>query len=218
VELDSGFALAYAELARVQASMIHFGSDVSPERLEAARAAAVRAIELAPNDVRSHIAMGFFQYHALKNYPEAERAFARAAELRPRDPELLRGLALVQRRHGQFRASTRNLEAAIVLNPRDINLILDLLDNYISGARWRDSARYIELAMTLSPDQSVIRTFETISIWGQTGSTDGTREVLESAPDRSDPGVSQYGCMLEIYEGTMMRRSNELRNQGVPSS
>jgi Flp pilus assembly protein TadD len=79
--------------------MIHFGTDVTPERREETRAAAFRAVELAPEEARSHIAMGFFQYHALKNYPEAERAFARAAELRPRDPELLRGLALVQRLH-----------------------------------------------------------------------------------------------------------------------
>jgi serine/threonine-protein kinase len=201
VEIDPEFALAYSKLARTQALMVHFGQDITAERRQAAGAAAARAVELAPESASSHIGMGFFQYHALKDYAAAERAFARAAEIRSDDPELLHGLALVQRRQGQWIESNRNFEAAIDLNPRDINLIIDLSDQYVSASRWEDAARFLASARALRPDHPMLYILETIEVWCRTGVAADARGILESAPTHTAPWIAQLYCSLEIYEG-----------------
>jgi serine/threonine protein kinase len=64
VELDSGFALAYAELARAHSILYYLWYDHSAGRLDMAAAAADRAMTLAPELPGVHLALGYYRLYS----------------------------------------------------------------------------------------------------------------------------------------------------------
>ena len=70
VALDSGFALAWSQLAAVH-SILYVNSTPTPARAEAARSAAARARALAPTRPEGHQALGLFYSAVLGDNPRA---------------------------------------------------------------------------------------------------------------------------------------------------
>lgn len=101
LERDPAFVDAWALKSRAHAAIVHFSYDRSNERDRRAHEAAARALELDPGSAEAHVAMGFYYYHARKEYEAALEQFATAAEIRPDDTDMLLGSALVLRRQGR---------------------------------------------------------------------------------------------------------------------
>lgn len=201
VEADPRFARAWAALARSRSRMVHFGAASTDDDVARARAAAERALELAPGQAFPHVAMGFFHYHGRKDYAAAEREFARAAAISPGDPDMLNGLALVQRRRGNWAESTRNFEAAMNLNPRDPNLILNLLSQYVMGSRWPDAERIDRVARQLGIDVPYRLVLSGLIPIVRDGDLDEARRRIDAFPDPADPWIAELGGLVEIYDG-----------------
>ncbi len=80
VQLDPGYALAHAKLAYATI----WGSRLSPRQaLDAARIAARRALQLAPNLAEAHMAEGLVQLYQDLDWQGAEQSFLRALQLDP---------------------------------------------------------------------------------------------------------------------------------------
>jgi non-specific serine/threonine protein kinase len=205
VDADPGFARAWAQLAKTSALKVHFGIEVSQEAVDRSRHAAERALDLQPDAAFSHVAMGFFQYHALKDYSAAERAFARAAKITPNDPEMLRGLGLVQRRRGDWNASTRSFEAAMDLNPRDPGLVSDLLDQYVSGSIWPEAERMLASARELEESSSSSGTFGALIPLLRDGDLDAARAELDQAVDPTANWIAESYGIIEVCAGNYER-------------
>lgn len=81
IELDAGYAPAFAGLATVHATMYEwFGADAAD--LMAAERASERALELAPGMAEAHVARGC-ALALSRRYDEAERAFEQAIAINP---------------------------------------------------------------------------------------------------------------------------------------
>jgi len=182
VELDPNFALAWAQLGQVHASIVHFGFDRSESRINASLAAVERAMELAPESPWPHHALGMYHYHVHKEYGLAAEAFAAADRLRPDLPEVLKGLALVQRRWGKWEESTGNLEKAVRLSPRDESLLVSLGANYLFVRRYPEALRAVDRCLEVRPDASWCQHYRWSSLVAGDGAIGRARELVDALP------------------------------------
>ncbi len=199
-EMDPDFTEAHALLARIHAMIIHFGFDTSAERDRMSREAAERALALDPGSASAHVAMGFYHYHAHKDYDAAMREFDAAAALRPDDPDMLFGSALVLRRQGKWDESTRRLERARALDPRDEQALVDLGQNYLETGRVEDALRTLEAAETIRQDLGWVYFYQALTHWAGTGDLAAARRVLGEAPPGDQETKDFYWTMQLIYE------------------
>lgn len=106
----AGIADAYVQLARFN------GMPALPGMNEA-RAAARRALELAPDDPVALTAMGWVARTADWNWPEARRYFARALEVQPGSAATLSASAILELNLGQKQEALQLARRAVAADP-----------------------------------------------------------------------------------------------------
>jgi serine/threonine protein kinase/tetratricopeptide (TPR) repeat protein len=154
VELDPGFAVAWASLA-VQHSWLYFtGYDRTPERRAAARKAAERSIEVDPALPNGHQALGYYYYYCDRDYERALVEYARAMATRPNDMGALKARAFILRRQGRWEESTSLLERALDVSPRSSNIAWNLMGSFQYLRDFRRAEEYADLTISLEPDST----------------------------------------------------------------
>lgn len=161
VARDPGFALAHAARSRVVAAIAAEYADAGElKRLYAdARAAAQRAIDLAPDLPEAQLAMGFVLFTCLIQPREARPFYDRAAELAPGDADILLLFALFCSRTG--RAAEAEAAAARAVSLDALNARAHRATGSIRYAARRYAqalpplARALELTPTLANAHSV---------------------------------------------------------------
>ncbi len=152
VRLDPRFALAWAKLAQAHALTFWFFYDRTDERLARAKAAADRAVELAPDLTEAHVAMGYYHYWGSLDYDRALEELAIAKRNQPDNSDLLDAIGLVQRRQAKFEEAIANLEKAARLDPRNFQMGWDLGQTLYLVRRYDESERYMEQVIGIAPD------------------------------------------------------------------
>jgi TolB-like protein/predicted Ser/Thr protein kinase len=186
VALDPGFALAWARLSFSHSAAFRGDNVPSPPEAEAAKKAAERAMELAPNMPEGHVALGNYYIWVRKDPEKAFEAYARGLAVAPDDAHLLRGLARAERARGRWEEALAHLHRARVLDPRswegERQLAFALLWLRRTGEAREASDRGLALApanLTLISDKAM--TFL------QEGDLAGARAVLAAAPKEVEP-------------------------------
>jgi TolB-like protein/Flp pilus assembly protein TadD len=152
VELDPGFAVAWASLS-VQHSWLYFtGYDMTPERRAAARKAAERSIEVDPALPYGHWALGYYYFYCDRDYERALVEFARVLAIRPNSMGALKARAFVIRRQGRWEESTSLLERALEASPRSSNIAWNLIGSFQYLRDFRRAEEYADLTISLEPD------------------------------------------------------------------
>jgi TolB-like protein/Tfp pilus assembly protein PilF len=97
VELDSGYALAWVDLSSYYSGLAFFDTDASrfDEFVAESRAAALKAIEVDPNESDGYAVLGYSHW-CLQELPEGEEAYRKALALNPNNSGALSGLGLTQ--------------------------------------------------------------------------------------------------------------------------
>ena len=129
VEKDPKFTLAYCLAAEINVLVYRY-DEHTPERLARAKAAAARAVELAPDLGESHLAQALYYYHGLRDYVSAERELNLAAPTLAGTTKFLLPKQIVERRFGHWKDAVRDGEKAMSLNPRDPALAGVLIQTY----------------------------------------------------------------------------------------
>jgi len=179
LELDPGYALAWAELGGAYADQAGYGW-VLPvaEGYGRAREAVERALSLEPDLAEAHADMGLIQMFYDVDWRGAEVSFARARELAP-------GNALVLRGAGTLALNTNRLEEAVALfrlaleqDPLswmtyyDLGLALHAADRLAEAeAAWRKG-------MELTPHGTERRAHLAMFLLAQGRSEDALAEVM----------------------------------------
>jgi TolB-like protein/tRNA A-37 threonylcarbamoyl transferase component Bud32/Flp pilus assembly protein TadD len=83
IDADPSYALAYAGLADSYSVMGFFGFDRPATTYTRARAAAERALEIAPGLAEAHCSLGYVRHHYDRDWAAMERSYRRAIELKP---------------------------------------------------------------------------------------------------------------------------------------
>jgi serine/threonine protein kinase/Flp pilus assembly protein TadD len=159
IEIDSGFALAYAGFADA-CSFLYMYWDGSKANLEAADSASRKALELDPDLAEAHAARGF-AYSLRREYGPARDHFERAIRLNPKLYEAHYFYARSCFQEGKFAEAVEHYEAAARVRPEDYQALLLMQSPLNSLGRIEEAAgalrRGLQVAekhLELNPDDA----------------------------------------------------------------
>jgi len=150
VELDPNFALAWAGLSSMQ-SLAHWELDSSPERVSAAKAAMDRALALEPDLPEVHLGLGYYRYYVLRDFTGALSELREAEPALPNDTDVIKTIAMVQRRLGQWDEALAGFGRVVELDPRDIDSYCNLALTYEALRRFPEALAVFNRALSWEP-------------------------------------------------------------------
>jgi TolB-like protein len=185
VALDPRFAQAWAQLSR--AHSFHYANNVpTPAEREQARAAAERALALAPGLAVAHLALGDYYEATRGDWLRAAEQYALGRQKAPRDADLLVGTALVQQRTGQWEDGLASLRQAQAVDPRSALTARRLARTLLLLRHYDESRETADRGLALAPQSlGILETKVILSI--AQGDLEGARSVLKAAPREVDP-------------------------------
>jgi TolB-like protein len=185
VALDSGFALAWARVSQTHA-LLYFLSVPTLADGEAARAAADRALALAPKRPEGHLALGDYHYRVTKESTRALEQYALGRRLAPRNADLLVGTALTEQTLGRWEEALQHLQQAQTLDPRSVNTARRLARTLLWLRRYPEALRVSDQGLALAPAGLELLENKAMVYLAQ-GNLGGAQAVLRAAPKEVEP-------------------------------
>jgi len=202
VELDPTFALAYANLSQSHSWMYWAYYDRTDERLNKAKEAVDRALELKPDLPEAHLALGFYYYWGSRDYDRALEQFAIAQKGQPNNSDLIRAIGFVQRRQGKFEQAVTNLKKAAELNPGSSGQADEVALTYQVMRKYAEAEYYLDRAISLAPDWPEAYSRKAWVYIYSEGDTKKARKVLQEATGKADVSRLVPDLVgLDIFDG-----------------
>lgn len=212
LELDPGFAAAYARLSIVHSDAYWFHFDRSEQRVLNSKRAAEAALRLDPNLALAHTAMGSYHYHGRLDYDQALASYQKATALQPNDTETLIGIGAVLRRQGKMEEALPYFEKAVKIDPRSSRNVRELAYTQEFLRMYEEAYHTYDRAINISPDELVNYIFKA---WIQVkwkSDLEGARAILMTAVQKKVPNpdayVEKFLARLE-YLGRNYQKSEE---------
>jgi len=183
-QLDSHFALAYARLSRTHSYIYWRFFDHSPERLQQAKDAVDRSLEIEPDLPEAHEALGFYYYMGHLDYERALQEFEIALGQQPGNVEVISGMGYVERRRGNFEVALTHLENAARLDPRDGSLQSQVGMTYALLRNYAEADAHYGRALALVPDDAEAYVARARNYVDWEGDVFKAAAVLREAADR----------------------------------
>ena len=209
---DSLFALAWARLGMAHLRMYWFFYDRSAERLNEARWAVDRAVNLDPDHPEVRLALGYYHYWGHNEYDRALAELRKVEDLQTNDAELFEALGNVRRRQGAFEDAVGHFRSASVHNPRSPIVAFILAQTLALTGEYGEAADYLDRAVRLRPE--FINAY-----WNQArlyllaeANTEKARTALESWPAAAtDPVIVHHAVLVDVFERRPQRALDRIR-------
>ena len=201
VQLDPGFALAWAEIARVRAVMYLDGFDRTVRSRAEARQAIDRALRLAPESPRVRFDLGLYYYWFDHDYQRALDEFGRARKTRNDWADIRVAEAYVLRRGGRWDEALRDLDQAAELDPSGWGVAREQGVTCLYLRRYEEAERHLKKAVALAPDEQEMYGFLAETYWGWKGDLAKARAALQAMPPSGDAWPTYWWFWQEVYEG-----------------
>ena len=159
VQLDPGFALAWARLSRANAQM-YFGLDSTTARRDAAERALKTAQKLQPNSPETLLAQAYYQYWVRRDYDLAKATFGRVRELLPGSSDVPGALALIARRQGHWDESVAYWEQTLALDPRNTEWLTNAAQTYAALRQFPAALKTYDRLLDIVPNDPDTVAFE----------------------------------------------------------
>jgi TolB-like protein/Flp pilus assembly protein TadD len=150
VALDSNFAEAWAQLARARA-FLYFNGGPAPGLKLQARAAAEKAMTLAPGETPSVLAIAHYYRFVEQKLEPAVREVRAAHARNPKDPGLLTALGGLEVALGRFEEGLRLLRDAERLDPRAQNIPIAIAGYLLVLRRFEEADSIFGRLLELEP-------------------------------------------------------------------
>ncbi len=216
VKLDTSFTLAWAYLSCAQSMHYWSGFDPSPARLAAAKDAVDRALALDRNLPETHLALGYYRYYGERDFSGALAEFQQAEQGLPNNVDVIKAIALIQRRVGHWDEAIAGMRHAIELDPRNIDASLILATTYMVVRRFPEVLATADRVLALEPTNTNALWMKTEVFWGR-----GNLKAVESL--LVNPGIDplargvhalfkrDYAAATEILSKTLADKPYEDR-------
>ena len=199
VALDTGFALAYAELAWMHARLYYLWQDHSENRLQMAAVAGGRATALDPESPAVHLALGYYYLYAYRDPRKANVEFAVAEQGMPNRVDVLEAKAAALSLEGRWNESAEYTRAASQLSPRDGSLLVNLAEMYWVLRRYEEAFNTCNKAIELTPDDAWPYLIKVFVVWSWKGAPSEARATLAAVPT-SHEWASWTWFWQEVFE------------------
>jgi TolB-like protein/Tfp pilus assembly protein PilF len=187
IEIDPGYALAYAGLAD---SYYRLSNVYAPTReaMSKAKEAATRALEIDETLSETHAALGLIKLCYEWDWPGAESEFMRAIEINPNYAVAHQRLALYFNLRGRFEEATEELDLALAIDPLSLQTYWGFALSYLL---MKDYGRGIaEIQKALEMDSAYKPAFYVLGrIYEAMGELDLAIAVFKKASAANDSPV-----------------------------
>ena len=155
VARDPSFLQAYCQLAFAHDALYFSEFDHTPARLVLAKDAIDSAFRLKPDSGEAHFAQAVHLYRGYLDYDRALAELEIARQSLPNHARIFQLMGFIQRRHGRWEESTRNLERVAELDPRDIETLDTLAGDYARFRRYAEAKRWLTRAVAVAEPDDV---------------------------------------------------------------
>jgi TolB-like protein/class 3 adenylate cyclase/Tfp pilus assembly protein PilF len=152
VQLDPNFALGWARLSRGHAWLYFHAGDVTAARRDAAERALENAQKLQPDTPETQLALGWFQYHVLREYGLAKATFKQVSKILPGSSEVPDALSAIALREGHWDESVAYVEQALAHDPRNADLLSTVAWTYAVLRQFPMARRFYDRALDILPN------------------------------------------------------------------
>jgi serine/threonine-protein kinase len=211
VELDSGFALAYAGLAECWALLgftPEFGSRPVPEAASRARAAALEALRLDPRLAQAHTWLGVVHFLYDWDWNAAEAEFRRAIQLNPGYALAETWYAIFLGAMGRHEESLRRILHAEAIEPLSLTIRLCVGRCYYWARRHEQAHRALVGLLTDEPRHPLATIWLARTLCGLSRQTEAV-QALERLPSSQQ---TPYVRSLMAYALAGAGRLDEARS------
>jgi serine/threonine protein kinase/tetratricopeptide (TPR) repeat protein len=181
IELDSTFAMAYADLSHLHSYIYWLAIDQTSHRIELAREYADKALRLSPNLPESHLALGYYYYYSGRDYERSLEEFGKALESQPNNSDVLAAVAYVKRRQGKWQEAYELLRESLRLDPTSRTKFNNFAQICGALGRRQEILEQCDRIIALDPEASAAWVYKVFSIGLYLGDTARAREVLAEA-------------------------------------
>jgi serine/threonine protein kinase/Tfp pilus assembly protein PilF len=152
VQLDPNFAIAWARLSREDAKLYFHPVYTTPGRRDAAKRALENAQKLRPDSPETMLALGYYQYWVLGDYPAAKTTFREVSKTLPGNSDVPYALGRVTRREGHWDQSIAYFEQALTLDPRNVELLEDAAWTYAMLRQFPAALKLCDRVLDIMPN------------------------------------------------------------------
>jgi TolB-like protein/Tfp pilus assembly protein PilF/predicted Ser/Thr protein kinase len=154
---DPSFFEAYCQLANMHDAAYFNDLDHTPARLTMAKTAIQNALRIRPNAGEAHLAQAEHLYRGYRDYDGALAELEVARQTLPNDVRVFRLMGFIQRRHGHFTESVRDLQRAAELDPRDWSTLNTLSYIHRQFGRIAEARMWLDRAVAGARSNAVFR-------------------------------------------------------------
>lgn len=184
--LDSKFAEAYGQLAKAHARIYYLRRDLSEERLNSASMAAIRAIELAPDDPEVQLCVGYYHLWAKKDKSTALTYFEKASLGLSNSVEVMKAKGSIYEAQGKLDLLVRTYERAVEISPLDATCWTNLGFGYEFTYQFEKGLAALAEGAALNPEGTWNYLSTAFILFGSEGAGEASLAALNNvSPDHS---------------------------------
>jgi TolB-like protein/Tfp pilus assembly protein PilF len=201
VEIDPGYAQAWALLAVAHGDYYWYRIDPSITRLERMKQALDRAFELQPDLPEARLALARYYYSGFYDYPKALEQLQILRGITPNEPLVHFHMGLTLRRLGRYDEAIESLLQATRLDPWYQGAWAEAASTANSSGRKASAlaiAAETERRFPTNPRMVSERAMDRIKLFGD---VEGARAILDTLPDSNH----YYMWIARSYETTWSR-------------
>ncbi|HEU5040318.1 MAG TPA: protein kinase, partial [Gemmatimonadales bacterium] len=187
VTLDSTFVAAWAQLSRAH-SYLYGAGQIRASEAAQSRAAAERALALAPNRFEGHLALGDYYSYIQGDNVRASEQYALAQRTAPNNAQVLAAAGASEEGLGRWDAAVGHFRRALTLDPRAARTAIGLARALLWLRRYPEALQAEEHALALTP-ASLAALEDRAMIYLAQGDLAGARNMLRAAPREVQPAA-----------------------------